>query len=193
VRPVALVGLMGAGKTVVGRRLAMRLGRPFVDMDAMLASESGMSVPAMFRVLGEAAFRRKESALLRRLARRRDAPVVATGGGAVLASANRALLARGFDTFWLDVGVARAWGRLGGAAGRPLLSIGPGGSPRGRLARLARERRPLYAAAGVRIVTAAATPARLAERIAARLAAATGGPPAAKTSGPARAARGTLR
>jgi shikimate kinase len=168
-RPVALVGIMGAGKTAVGRRLAMRLGRPFVDMDALLAGDSGMSVPAMFRDLGEAEFRRRESALLAQLALRTDGPVVATGGGVVLAAANRARLTASFDTFWLDVGVERAWARLGNAAGRPLLETGPGGSPRGRLERLARERRALYAASGTRVATGAATPVALAERLARRL------------------------
>jgi len=170
-KPVALVGLMGAGKTVVGRRLAMRLGRPFVDMDAVLADESGRSVPAMFHELGEAEFRRLESALLARLARRTDGPVVATGGGAVVADANRILLARNFDVFWLDVGVERAFRRLKGPAGRPLLASGPGDTPRERLERLARVRRPLYASSGERLVTGQATPARLAERLAERLAA----------------------
>jgi shikimate kinase len=168
-RPIALVGLMGAGKTAVGRALARRLGRPFVDMDAVLAREAGMTVSALFARHGETAFRRRESRLLARLATRRDGPVVATGGGVVLASANRTVLARRFTTYWLDVGVERAWARLGTGTGRPLLNTGDGSSARERLRRIARERRGLYAACGARVVTGAATPAAIAARLAHRL------------------------
>ena len=170
-RPIALIGLMGAGKTTVGRRLARALDRDFVDMDAWLARDAGMSVARQFATRGEADFRRREAALLATLAGRGDAPVVATGGGIVLAAANRRLLTRRFDTFWLDLGAREAWRRLGTAAGRPLLKSGPGGSPLARLVRVARERRPLYAASGRRIRVTGATAPALAARIASRVSA----------------------
>jgi len=169
-RPIALIGLMGAGKTTVGRLLARCLGREFIDMDAELARELGMTVTRTFAKLGEANFRRRESALLRKLSARRDGPVVATGGGVVLRPSNRTLLASRFETYWLDISAAEAWRRLGTPRGRPLLQEGPGGTPRARLVRLARERRTLHAASGRRLRATGRTPIELAESIAAHVA-----------------------
>lgn len=160
---------MGAGKTAVGRLLARRLDREFIDMDAELVRESGMSVARCFAMLGEADFRRREAALLRKLSARRDGPVIATGGGVVLRAANRTLLAARFETYWFDISAAEAWRRLGTARGRPLLLTGPGATPLARLVRLARERRTLYAASGRRLRATGRTPGELASDIAARV------------------------
>lgn len=157
---------MGAGKTSVGRLLARRLFREFIDMDAELSREVGMSVARDFATRGEVDFRRREARLLRSLSARRDGPVVATGGGVVLRASNRGLLRRRFDTYWLDISAAEAWRRLGTARGRPLLLAGPGATPLARLVRLARERRTLYAASGRRLRATGRTPAELADRIA---------------------------
>jgi shikimate kinase len=165
---IALIGLMGSGKSTVGRRLARRLGWRFVDMDAEIARTAGTSIPRLFAESGEAAFRRREVALLDRLARGQRL-VVATGGGVVTSAAARARLRRHFRTFWLDLSAARAWERLGTAAGRPLLEAGPGGTPLGRLRRLARERRPLYARVGERVPVGALSPAAVVDRLLARL------------------------
>lgn len=159
---------MGSGKSTVGRRLARRLGWRFVDMDREIARAAGTSVPRLFARDGEAAFRRREVALLDRLARGRRL-VVATGGGVVTTAAARAALGRSFRTFWLDLSAARAWEHLGSAAGRPLLESGPGGTPLGRVRRLARERRPHYAKVGERVAVGALTPKAVVERLLARL------------------------
>jgi len=168
-RPIALVGLMGAGKTSVGRLLARRLDREFIDMDAELSREVGMSLARSFATLGEVDFRRRESRLLKKLSARRDGPVVATGGGAVLQGSNQGLLRTRFDTYWLDISAAEAWRRLATARGRPLLLAGPGSTPLARLVRLARARRTLYAASGRRLRATGRTPAELAESVAARV------------------------
>lgn len=165
---IALVGLMGSGKSTVGRRLARRLGFRFVDMDREIARAAGISIPRLFARDGEAAFRRREVALLDRLARG-NRLVVATGGGVVTTAAARARLRRHFRTFWLDLSAARAWERLGAATGRPLLEAGPGGTPLGRLRRLARERRPLYERVGERLPVGALSPAAVVDRLLARL------------------------
>lgn len=159
---------MGSGKSTVGRRLARRLGFRFVDMDREIARAAGASVPRLFARDGEAAFRRREVALLARLATR-PRLVVATGGGVVTTPAARTALGRSFRTFWLDLSAARAWERLGAATGRPLLETGPGGTPLGRLRRLARERRPLYEHVGERVPVGGVPPEAVVERLLARL------------------------
>lgn len=169
-RPIALIGLMGAGKTTVGRLLARRLDREFIDMDAELSREMGMSIARTFASLGEANFRRREAALLRKLSTRRDGPVVATGGGVVLDAASQTLLNTRFETYWLDISAAEAWRRLGTARGRPLLLEGPGGTPLARLVRLARARRTLYDMSGHRLRATGRTPIEQAETIAAHVA-----------------------
>jgi shikimate kinase len=175
---VALIGLMGSGKSSVGRRLARLLGYEFVDADAELARAAGCSVARIFAERGEAEFRRREAALLAGLSRRRRI-VVAAGGGAVLRAACRRLLGGRFVTFHLEVGVAEAWRRLGTARGRPLLaapsrrSSGRGapdpGSPLRRLGKIAAARKRLYASVGIPIRTTGFTPGELALRLARRL------------------------
>jgi shikimate kinase len=168
---VALIGLMGAGKSSVGRRLARRLGWEFVDMDAEIARGARRGVARIFVEQGEAEFRRREAALLSRLARRRKI-VVAAGGGVILQSSNRRLLRGRFLTFHLQVSADEAWRRLGTARGRPLLSARGGsdpGSPPRRLRRIAAERNRLYASVGTPIRTTGFAPVELARRLARRL------------------------
>lgn len=144
-RRIVLVGLMGTGKTTVGRRLARRLDRRFVDLDAEVEAAAGASIPEIFATQGEAAFRRAETeALASTLASEEDV-VVATGGGVVVAETNRDLLTAATDTVvvWLDAPVDALMERVdGGGATRPLLAE----DPRGVLMRLATEREPLYTA-----------------------------------------------
>ena len=147
-RPIVLVGLMGAGKTTVGRRLAARLGLPFVDTDAEVARAAGLAVAQMFDRLGEAAFRERERDAVARLAAG-PPRVIAAGGGAFVDEVGRGLLLASCTTVWLDAGVetrARRVGRDGG--GRTLLR---GRDPRAALAALAEQRRPFYAAAHFRV------------------------------------------
>lgn len=141
---VVLVGMPGAGKSSVGRRLAKRLGRPFVDADEELVRRTGRSVRDWFAAEGEAAFRAAESALLVDLLAAPGASVVAAGGGVVLDPANRAALRDGATVVWLRAEVPYLLSRVvqkEGEGHRPLLDD----DPEARLVALHRERTPLYA------------------------------------------------
>jgi shikimate kinase len=138
---VVLVGMPGAGKSSVGRRLAKRLGRPFVDADDELVRRSGRSVRDWFAVEGEPAFRAAEADLLADLVAAPGPAVVAAGGGVVLAPANRALLVDRALVVWLRAGVPYLASRVAQKAGhRPLLDD----EPVAALTRLAETRTPLY-------------------------------------------------
>ena len=167
-RRVTLVGYRASGKTTVGRRLAQRLGWPWVDADAALAEAVGMPAGAFLRAHGEPAFRDAEAACLERLLSG-DAPLVlATGGGAVVRAANRALLAaRGGTVAWLRVPVATLVARLTREAGdRPTLT---GAGVAEEVPRLLAEREPWYRAVATLEVDATAPAPEVARRIAARL------------------------
>jgi len=137
--PIILIGPMGAGKTAVGRRLAAKLGRRFIDMDQELERRTGASVNLIFDVEGEAGFRRRESALLAELCALNDI-VLATGGGIVTQPGNRAQLARGLVVY-LKTSVETQLQRLARDRQRPLLCHP---DRRSRLQRLASERNGLY-------------------------------------------------
>jgi shikimate kinase len=136
---IFLVGMMGVGKTTVGRLLAERLGIPFLDSDAQVVANTGRTVPEIFAESGEAAFRAEESKALRQAAQGDDA-VVAVAGGAVLDPANRAVLKGAGPVVWLRASVETMAKRVGRGDGRPLLDEDPGVA----LARLYPVRRPLY-------------------------------------------------
>src|SRR2546423_3107086 len=150
-RPIALVGLMGAGKSAVARVLGERLAVAVADRDAMMEAEAGCAIAELFARGGEPAFRRRESRLLGR-ALAAGARVVACGGGIVLDPATRSLLKARCRVVWLEVTPEEAARRLrGGIASRPLLAAG---DPRARLEALLAGRGPLYAqAAEARIPT----------------------------------------
>jgi shikimate kinase len=146
---VVLVGLMATGKTTIGRRLAKRLDRPFIDADGELEQRTGLSVRDLFEKEGEDGFRRLESDLLGELVAAAEPHVIATGGGVVVTSENRGLLKRsGAFVVWLDAEPTFLASRAAGKATRPLLD----GDPVGTLQRLSSERAPWYAeVADVRI------------------------------------------
>ena len=164
-RHFALVGLMGAGKTSVGRLLAPRLGLPFHDSDEAVAHAAGLSIAELFEHQGEPAFRALErSALSRLLAGERS--VIATGGGAVTEPETREALRDQAFTIWLDATPAVLAGRLADSSERPLLAHD---DPEVVLDRLAEQRRPFYATADLRVGTDELDPAEVAELILATL------------------------
>jgi len=146
-RSIVLIGLMGAGKSSVGRRLAARLGLPFVDADNEIEAAAGCSVPEIFALHGEAAFRDGERRVIARLL---DGPrqVVATGGGAILDADTRdKIRARGIS-IWLRADLDILVRRCQKRGNRPLLQQG---DMRQVLQRLIEERTPYYAEADLAV------------------------------------------
>lgn len=139
-RHVVLVGSMGAGKTSVGRALAERLGRPFLDSDALIEARTGRTVAEIFAADGEPGFRALESEVLREALDAPEPAVVAAAGGSVLDPGNRARIAAAGTVVWLHATPEVLAVRVRGATHRPLLD----GDPEGTLARLGAEREPLY-------------------------------------------------
>lgn len=137
---IFLVGMMGAGKSTVGIRLARRLDRVFIDADRELESRLGVSIPTIFELEGEEGFRRRETLLLDELSRR-PGLVLATGGGVVLAPQNRQYLRSRGKVVYLQAHPADLWQRLRRDRQRPLLRTP---NPRERIQRLCEEREPLY-------------------------------------------------
>jgi shikimate kinase len=140
-RPVALVGLMGAGKSAVARVLGERLGVAAADLDAFIEAEEGGSIAELFDRQGEAWFRRREGEVLRQ-ALDAGVRVIACGGGVVLDPAHRALLRERCRVVWLEVSPPEAARRIREGSGRPLLAGGP---PEPRLRELLASREKLYA------------------------------------------------
>ncbi len=142
-RSVVLVGLMGAGKTTIGRRLAARLGLPFHDSDAEVERAAGITVAELFARYGEAEFRRGEQGVIRRLLS--GPPIVlATGGGAFMDGATRAFVRRQAVSVWLRCSLDVLERRVGFRHHRPLLREG---RPRDVLSALMTRRHPVYAEA----------------------------------------------
>lgn len=133
-----LTGMMGTGKSTVGVLLANALNRSFIDLDAVIESRAGKIIPEIFREFGEPTFRLWEHEALVESLHRDDPAVIALGGGAVLDSANRALIRR-HQVVWLDADVKSLYARVE-SEGRPLLA----GNARLALARIAEERQNLY-------------------------------------------------
>jgi shikimate kinase len=137
---IFLVGLMGAGKTTVGRTLAHRLGRPFHDTDQEIERRTGVKVSVIFEIEGEPGFRVREIQALTELTAR-DNIVLATGGGAVLAPENRALLKERGLVVYLHAQPRDLWQRTRQDKNRPLLQ---GVDPLLRLQELYGQRDPFY-------------------------------------------------
>lgn len=147
IRPVVLVGLMGAGKTSVGTRLAARLDAPFRDSDDEVEKAAAMTIPEIFERYGEAEFRDGERRVIRRLL---EGPphVLATGGGAFMNPETRALIRELAVSVWIKADLDLLVSRTEGRCHRPLLNRG---NPRETLARLIDERYPTYAEADVTV------------------------------------------
>ncbi|PZA01010.1 shikimate kinase I [Gammaproteobacteria bacterium 2W06] len=162
---VFLVGPMGAGKSTIGRRLAARLALSFVDLDAAIEARTGVDIPRIFDIEGEAGFRRRESELLETLTRQ-PRTLLATGGGAVLDPANQRCLRERGQVVYLRADVATQIARTR-HSDRPLLR---GDDPAGRLTAILEARAPIYEAiADISIDTRDGSPERIAEQLARRL------------------------
>jgi len=142
-RSIVLVGLMGAGKTSIGRRMAARLGVPFRDADAEIELAAGCSIPELFRRYGERHFRDGERRVIRRLLAG-DPLVLATGGGAFMDPDTRAAIRDSAVSIWLRCRLATLVRRVATRNTRPLLQ---GGNPAEILGRLMEQRHPIYAEA----------------------------------------------
>lgn len=154
-RHVALVGLRGAGKSTIGSRVAALLDAPFVELDALVARELGMSLATIFEVHGEAYFRRAERAVVERLLAKKEPQVIATSGSIVTHAATWSLVRERATTVWLKASADLHWSRV--------VSQGDGRPMRDRpaamteLKALLRARRPLYAMAAHTVDTTSKT------------------------------------
>jgi shikimate kinase len=144
-RSIVMVGLMGAGKSAIGNRLAKRLGLPFVDADAEIELAAGCPIEEIFERFGEPAFRDGERRVIRRLLDD-ETKVLATGGGAFLDAGTRRLIKRRGLSVWLRADLELLVSRTSRRDNRPLLKKG---DPREILKRLIGERYPIYAEADV--------------------------------------------
>ncbi len=142
-----LVGLMGAGKSTVGRRLAEAIGTGFIDSDDEIEAAAGMSIPEIFDTFGEQYFRDGENRVISRLLDGAPA-VLATGGGAFMAEANRAAIAAHGVSVWINADLETLWERVQGKPGRPLLQRDDAQQV---LADLVAKRYPVYALADITV------------------------------------------
>lgn len=146
-RAIVLVGLMGAGKTTVGRRLAHRLGLDFVDADAEIEKAAGESIPEIFKLRGEKVFREGERRVISRLLD--DGPqVLATGGGAFMDPETRAEIMDKGISVWLKADIDVLMKRVSKRGNRPLLRTA---DPRATMEKLMGERYPVYAGADIKV------------------------------------------
>jgi shikimate kinase len=141
VQTVALIGMMGAGKTAIGRQLAKKLNAPFVDADKEIEKAAGCTIAEIFAQHGEETFRDGERRVIARLLE--DPPcILATGGGAYMNEETRALMRDRALTVWLKADFETLWQRVSKRGHRPLLKTA---DPQGTLKRLMAEREPVYA------------------------------------------------
>ncbi len=149
-RPIVLVGLMGSGKSTIGRRLAQRLGMRFVDADDEIERAAGMTISDIFERFGEAHFRDGERRVIARLLAGKPL-ILATGGGAFMNDETRALIKDGSLSIWLDADIPTLVERVARRSHRPLLK----GRDAGEVLRdLAAVRNPVYAEAHLRVSSA---------------------------------------
>ncbi|MBX7198677.1 MAG: shikimate kinase [Rhodospirillaceae bacterium] len=160
-RTVVLVGLMGAGKTCIGRRLASRTGLAFIDADAEIEKAAGCTVSEIFARYGEAAFRDGERRVMARLLA--DKPsILAAGGGAFMDPSTRALILGNAISIWLRADLDTLVARTKGRTHRPLLNDG---DARTTLARLMDQRYPVYAQADITVDTGLDNPNHTCTRV----------------------------
>lgn len=139
-KTVVMVGMMGAGKTAVGRALAARLQVPFLDSDAEIETAANMTIPEIFERDGEPFFRDKESQVINRLLDE-ERGILSTGGGAFLADRNRHMISAKGVSVWLNADLEVLWNRVRHKETRPLLRTG---DPRATLGQIYNARVPIY-------------------------------------------------
>lgn len=148
-RPIVLVGMMGAGKTTVGRRLAAKLNRLFLDSDEEIEKAAQMSIPEIFEQRGEPEFRAGETRVIARVLKDPDI-ILATGGGAFVSEETRALVNAEAISVWLKAEADILFERVSRRSNRPLLKTA---NPRQTLEKLIAERYPIYADAHVTVLS----------------------------------------
>ena len=148
-RPIVLVGLMGVGKSTVGRKLATLIGRDFVDADEAVEDAAQMTIPEIFEQFGEACFRDGERRVIARLMEERHG-VIATGGGAFVNDETRAQILDQAIAVWIDADIDTLVERTSRKDNRPLLR---NGDPREILSRLHQDRAPYYSQAQIRVTS----------------------------------------
>ena len=148
-RPLVLVGMMGAGKTTVGRRLAARLNRQFLDSDEEIEKAAQMTIPEIFEQRGEPEFRAGETRVIARVLKDKGV-VLATGGGAFVNADTRALVKAEALSIWLKAEVDILFERVSRRSNRPLLKTA---NPRATLEKLIEDRYPIYAEADVTVIS----------------------------------------
>lgn len=148
-RSIVFVGLMGAGKTAIGRKLATMLSVPFIDSDHEIEQVSTMTIPELFEAYGEPEFRALEQRVILRLLEK-GPQVLSTGGGAYMNADTRAAIADAAVSVWLKADIDLLMDRVSRKQNRPLLKDP---NPRGVMERLIEQRYPIYADAALTVVT----------------------------------------
>ncbi|MCF3639440.1 shikimate kinase [Rhizobium sp. TRM95111] len=148
-RNLVLIGLMGAGKSAVGRLTAQALGVPFVDSDHEIERVSRMTIPELFAAYGEPEFRALEARVIKRLLKT-GPRVLSTGGGAFINETSRKYIRRGGLTVWLKADLDVLWERVTKRDNRPLLKTE---NPRQTLENLMNARYPIYAEADLTVIS----------------------------------------
>ncbi|UYV39421.1 shikimate kinase [Rhodobacteraceae bacterium D3-12] len=148
-KTIVMVGMMGAGKTAVGKALATRLDVPFMDSDMAIQEAANMSIAEIFERDGEAFFRAKERQVLQRLLGAESKGALSTGGGAFLAEDNRDMISQKGVSVCLSADFDLLWNRVKHKTTRPLLRTG---NPKQTLADLYQKRAPIYAMADLSVV-----------------------------------------
>ena len=160
-RTVVLVGMMGSGKTSIGRRLAKALGWPFQDADWAIEDAAGTSIANIFAEIGEPEFRQRERQVIARLMDECHQQVLALGGGSFVAEETRDLIKNRAISIWLDADIDILVRRTSRRNDRPLLNVG---DPRTILSRLLDERRSTYAEADIKLDSGDGSPAEIVAR-----------------------------